>query len=291
MLSIFKREFKSYFTNMTGYLVIGVMFIFCGIFTTAICLVNGYSSFEVVLSQMVTVIMFLVPILTMKSLAEDRRSRTDQLLYSLPISMTQIVLGKYFALVAIFGISCAGMAFVPPILSAFVPEESDYSLTSAYAALLGFFLLGASLIAICMFFSGLTESQIIAAVLGLAVSLAFYLMNALAYLLPTTAAGSLACFIVVALLVAALMWFLTKNYLVGAVAGVILLIPTIICFVLMQDKFEGLFPSLIEYLAIFDRYSLMTNGVFDVTAIIYFISMAVFFLFLSVQSMEKRRWN
>lgn len=289
MLAVFKREFRSYFTNMTGYLLIGVLFLFCGIFTTAINLVSGYASFEYVLSQEETVIMFLIPILCMKSIAEDRRSRTDQLLYSLPVSTTKIVLGKYLSLVAIFGIACLGLGVVPFILKSFGPES--VSLSTAYASLFGFFLLGAALIAVCMFFSGLTESQVIAAVLGLAASLAFYLMDAIQYLLPTSANGSFVGFLIVALLCGLLLYFLTKNYLVGLGTAVVLFIPLLIVRLAAAEKLEGLFPKVLGYLAIFNRFSSMTGGIFDLTAVVYFLSVAAFFVFLSVQSMEKRRWN
>ena len=162
MSAIFKREFKSYFNTMTGFIFLAVIFAFTGIFTTAINLRSQSASFEYVLGNITIRFMLIGPVLAMRSIAEERRSRTDQLLYSLPIKTIDTVLGKYLSMTAVLLIACVGMAFVPVILSLFGIVHYG----SCYAALLGFFLLGAALIAICMFMSSLTESQIIENVSG-----------------------------------------------------------------------------------------------------------------------------
>ena len=286
MRAIFKREFKSYFINMTGYIFIGVMFIFCGIFTMAINLLSASASFSYVLSNLTIVLMIIVPVLTMKSMAEDRKTKTDQLLYSLPLRTIDVVIGKYLAMVAVFGIACAGMAFVPVILGFF----GEISYGAEYAALLGFFLLGDTLIAVCMFISSLTQIQIVAAVVGIGASFALYLMSGLVSLLPTDAAGSMICFILLAAVLGVICGVLTKNYYIGIIAGCVCAVPFVIIKLVKSELLEGLFPELVEYLAIFDRYSTMQEGIFDLTAIVYYLSVIVMFVFLSYQSMDKRRW-
>ena len=193
MSAVFKRELRSYFNSMTGWIFLAVIFVFTGVFTTAINLLSQSASFEYVLSQITIVFMLIVPILAMRSIAEERRSRTDQLLYSLPLRAVDIVLGKYLSMVAVLFISCVAMGFVPVLLSLY----GIVRYASCYAALLGFFLLGSALIAICMFMSSLTESQIIAAVTGFGVVLALYLMNGLSSLIPTSALGSFVSFLIV----------------------------------------------------------------------------------------------
>ena len=163
MIAIFKREFKSYFINMSGYVFIGVLWLFSGIFATALNLIGQYAAYEYALSNLVTVLMLIVPILTMRSMSEDRRAKTDMLLYSLPVSSTEVILGKYFAMLAVWGVACLGMGATPVILGMF----GAVNFASAYGALLGFFLLGAALIAVCTFVSSLTENQLIAAILGI----------------------------------------------------------------------------------------------------------------------------
>ena len=287
MIAIFKREFKSYFISMTGYVFLAVMLVFAGIYTMAINLLQLSPSFEYVLSNMTIVLMIVVPILTMRTLAEERRSRTDQLLYALPMKLSSVVMGKYLAAVAVYGLCCGIFCLYPLVLSLF----GEVYMLGAYSAIFGFFLLGSALIAICVFLSSLTESQSISAVLGVAVLLAIYLLSSLVELLPATALGSLLCFLALIAALAAVVYMLTKNLIISGVALVICAAPTVITYFVDSTLFEGLFPKLVEYLAVFDRFYSFVDGIFDLTAIVYFISIAVFFVFLTVQAMEKRRWS
>ncbi|MDD6260880.1 MAG: ABC transporter, partial [Clostridiales bacterium] len=156
---------------------------------------------------------------------------------------------------------------------------------------LGFFLLGAALIAICMFMSSLTESQIIAAVTSFGVVLALYLMSGLASLLPTTAVGSFVAFLILGAAFGLIVWALTRDTLIGVIAAGVVIIPTSIFYFVNQEAFAGLFPSIISYLAVFDRFDVFVSGIFDLTAVVYYLSIIVFFVFLTVQSLEKRRWS
>ncbi|MBR3964500.1 MAG: ABC transporter permease [Clostridia bacterium] len=287
MIAIFKREFKSYFISMTGYVFLAVMLVFAGIYTMAINLLQLSPSFEYVLSNMTIVLMIVVPILTMRTLAEERRSRTDQLLYALPMKLSSVVMGKYLAAVAVYGLCCGIFCLYPLVLSLF----GEVYMLGAYSAIFGFFLLGSALIAICVFLSSLTESQSISAVLGVAVLLAIYLLSSLVELLPATALGSLLCFLALIAALTAIVYVLTKNLIICGVTLVICAAPTLITYFVNSTLFEGLFPKLVEYIAVFDRFYSFADGIFDLTAIVYFISIAVFFVFLTVQAMEKRRWS
>lgn len=286
MTAIFRREFKSYFTNMTGYIFLAALFLSVGIITTAECLISGSAAFEYVLGFESIILVLLIPILTMRSMAEDKKTKTDKLLYSLPVNMSAIVLGKYFAMVAVWGVGCLAVGVIPPILSLF----GKVFFGTAYSTLLGFFLLGCALIAICMFLSSLTESMVIAAVLGIGISAALYALSLLTALIPTGALFSFAALIILALILAAIVYFLSGSFLLALGTAVIGAVPVSVWYVIKSASFEGLFPKLVAYLAIFDRFYNFAYGVFDVTAIVYFLSVAVFFVFLSVQSFDRRRW-
>ena len=110
MKAVFRHELSSYFTGMTGYVFGAFLLLFAGIYTMAVNLNAGLSNFEYVLSNLSFIFLIIVPILTMRVIAEERRQRTDQLLYSLPLSMTGVALGKYAALLVVFlvptGIIC-----------------------------------------------------------------------------------------------------------------------------------------------------------------------------------------
>lgn len=155
MFAIFKRELRSYFTSLVGYVVIGVMLAFTGLYYSANCLVYGTSDFSTVLYSTTLVMLFLLPALTMRSFADERRNKTDQLLLTSPVGIPSIVMGKYFAQLAVFAVPMAAAAIMPLVLTAF----GTISLTSAYATWLAYFLMGAACIAIGTFVSALTENQ------------------------------------------------------------------------------------------------------------------------------------
>lgn len=287
MFAIYKKELKNYFINMTGYIFIGFMLAITGIFTTLINLISTYPSFENVLSNITIVFLLIVPILTMRSVAEERHSKTDQLLYSLPVSVTQVVLAKYLAMFTVFLIPVGIISLYPLILSIF----GTVYLGTAYGALLGFTLLGASLIAVGMFMSSLTESQVIAAVTSFGVIFAMYLMSAIASLIPAGAMASLVAFAIVVLIFAGVVYSLTKNSTVAgitAAAGAFILAGI---YFINSSIFDGLFANVLNWLSVFDRFSTFTTGLFDLTSVVYYVSLIVLFVFGTVQSVEKRRWS
>lgn len=160
MKAIFKREFRSFFHNMTGPVFMAAIFVFMGIYFVAYNMVQGYPYFTAAMSGMSFIMLLAVPILTMRSFAEERKTKTDQLLLTSPVSVTKIVLGKYAAMLAVFGNLYADSLYSADRHS-FLRRRID---SADYSAILGFFLLGAAYIAIGMFVSSLTESQIISAV-------------------------------------------------------------------------------------------------------------------------------
>ena len=287
MFAIYKKELKNYFINMTGYIFIGFMLAITGIFTTLVNLIGTYPSFENVLSNITIVFLLIIPILTMRSVAEERHSKTDQLLYSLPVSVTQIVLAKYLAMFTVFLIPVAIIGLYPLILSIF----GTVYLGTAYGALLGFTLLGAALIAVGMFMSSLTESQVIAAVTSFGVIFAMYLMSAIASLIPAGSMASLVAFAIVVLIFAGIVYSLTKNSTVAgitAAAGAFILAGI---YFINSSIYDGLFANVLNWLSVFDRFSTFTTGLFDLTSVVYYVSLIILFVFGTVQSVEKRRWS
>lgn len=286
MSAIFQREFKSYFTGFTGYIFAAFLLLFEGIYVIIINLLSGYASFEFTLENIMVIFLLIVPIISMRSIAEEKHSKTDQLLYALPIKTSSIVLGKYFALLAVLLIPTVIIGIYPIVLNFF----GNVNMLNAYACLLAFYLLAAALIAVCMFTSSLTESQIVAAVLGFGSLMVLYLAPAISAIIPTTAVASLICFGVLILLVALIIYNMTKNRQISVVIGIILAIPTAVVYFFKQPLFEGLFPTIFSKLAIFESYMLFTYGIFDITTIIYYLCIIIFFVFLTVESMEKKRW-
>ena len=164
-------------------------------------------------------------------------------------------------------------------------------LPAAYGAIVGFFFLGMALLAIGMYISSVTESQAVAAGLCFVVMLVNYFLSDLAGFASSTAYSSLAALALTALIVCGIVYLMTKNGFVSLILAAVLEAGLIGGYLWDSSRFEGLFPQIISQLSLFARFYTIVNGVFDVTAIVYYLSVTGFFLFLSVQSLEKRRWS
>ena len=287
MCAIYRRELKSYFCGMTGVIFMAFLLLMTGIYMTVYNFGMGYPAFEYCLSGISIVYLLAVPVLTMRSVAEEKHSRTDQLLYSLPMSITSVVMAKYLAMVTVLALPIGVMCLYPLILCMY----GSVSLTASYSAILAFFLLGAALIAIGMFISSLTESQVIAAVISVAVFLLCYLMGGISTLIPATPGASLAGFLVIAALAGIVVQLMIRNSLVSlAVTGA--LGAGFVCVYLRDSSvFANAMPEILTSLSLFDRMSTFINGMFDMTAVVYYLSVAGLFVFFTVQSLEKKRWN
>lgn len=287
MTAVFLREVGAYFKGVLGYLFAAFLLIFAGIYTMAYNLSGAYANFEYVLDAVSFIYLIAVPILSMRTLAEEKRQRTDQLLYALPVPLCSVVIGKYLAMLVVLAVPVLVMSLYPLILSQF----GAVPMAAAYGSLLGFFLLGACLLSIGLFISSITESQVASAVITLAVMLLLYFMSALAGFVSTDAFVSLIALAVVALLFALVLYALTKNPIVSAAAALVLIGGLYAGYLSDSAAFAGLFGDIMTRLSVFDRFYTFINGVFDWTAVVYDVSIAAVFLFLTVQAMEKRRWS
>ena len=287
MLAVYQKELKTYFNGMIGAIFIGFILLMTGIFMVSWNLFGLYPSFEYTVINVTIVYMFAIPVLTMRSFAEEKHSRTDQLLYSLPMNMTSIVMAKFLAMVTILAVPVLVMCLYPLILGSF----GAVNYVSAYGAILAYFLLGAALIAVGMFISSLTESQVIAAVITLAVMLLINFMSSIASMVPTTAAASLAGLLALSIIAALIVHVMIKNQVVSLAVAVVLSATSLLVFIIDPTLIEGLIPKLLMATALFDRMMTFQNGIFDLTALFFYISVSVLFVYLTVQSMEKKRWN
>lgn len=175
MTAVFKREVRAYFQSPLGYVFIAVMYFFTAYYFFTYNLYSNTTDMSMLFDQLFSVVLFLVPILTMRLMSEDKRSRTEQLLLTAPVSRIGIVLGKYFSAFCVYLVAISASLLMAVVLSFY--GEPDWPVI--IGNIIGLVLLGASLIAVCMFLSSITESQVIAAVSGFAVSLLLVLMDAM----------------------------------------------------------------------------------------------------------------
>ena len=285
MIAVYKRELRSYLTSMIGYLFIFFILLLTGIYFSAYQLGAAYPRFEYTLSALTFVFLISVPILTMRVLAEEQK--TDQLLLTAPVSVEKIVFGKYLALVTIFAIPMLIMCVYPLIMTKF----GTVSLGAAYTAILGFFLLGCANLAIGVFISSLTESQVIAAVLTFVILFALYMMNGISSFFSEGALSTCVTFGLLILAAAIIIYTMIKNFLISAVICIVGEIALVIVYVVNSSFFSGGIQKILDIFNLSSHFDNFANAIFDVKGILYFLSVIAVCLFLTVQSIAKRRWN
>lgn len=287
MIAVLKHELRNYFHSFTAYVFGAFLLAIVGIGAMLYNLQAAVSNFEYVLSFGTIIFVVIVPILTMRVIAEERKQKTDQLLYSLPISTVKVILGKYLALLVIYLIPLAIISIYPLIFAQF----GDVYLPTSYGSLVAIFIMGAALVALGVFISSLTDNQGLAAGIGIAVILFNYYSVSLSEYVSSTAFGSAIALSVLALILGVIIRYLTRNEQLASGISLILLAVITATYFLNPTAFEGLLPNIMRQPSLFDRFNTFVSGVFDLTAIFYYVSVIVFFLFLSVQSLEKRRYN
>lgn len=287
MTAIYKRELKSYLTSMIGYLFIFFILVLTGIYFSAYQLSAAYPKFEYTLSALTFVFLIAVPILTMRVLAEERKQKTDQLLLTSPVSVGGIVLGKYLALVTVYAIPMGVICLYPIGMSKF----GTVSFASAYTAILGFFLLGCANIAIGVFFSSITESQVIAAVLTFVFLFAFYMMSGISTFFSQTSLSTCIAFGLLILALCIIIYTMIKNFVISAAICVVGEVALVITYIVNSGIFEGGIQKVLDIFNLSAHFENFTNSIFDVTGIVYFLSVIAICIFLTMQSIIKRRWN
>lgn len=236
MLAIYKRELRSYFNSFIGFLFIAVTLFFVSLYFYIYNLFNGYPYVSYALSGVVFLFLITVPVLCMRVLAEERRNRTDQLILTAPVSVYGIVIGKFLALVTILVIPTLVVCTYPLIMSIY----GTVPMAESYLSILGFFLYGMASIAVGVFVSSLTESQVIAAVLSFIALFLGYMMNGLCSLISST-----------------------EN-----------IVTRVLRLFDMSTPFDN-----------------MLTGTLNIQSIFYYILLTILVLFLTVQSIQKRRYS
>ncbi len=290
MRAIFKRELRSYFHGMIGYVLTAFLVAASGLYFMALNLGYGMTDFSYyTLYRTIFILLLYVPVLTMRSLAEERRSRTDQLLLTSPVSVGGIVLGKFFAMCVLFALPCLvdlGMIFILWALGGTMT-----ALISNLAGLLCYYLMGCAAIAIGEFLSGLTENQIIAAVMGFAVLLVAYMMPSLRSLFNAGSAVALAVFTVLAGAASLGAGLRTRSFILGCLSFSACCIGLCALFLLRSSWLTEAFSGVLSALCLFTPFEDFVNGSFSIPVLVYYLTVTVLFLFFTAQDMERRRWN
>ena len=287
MLAIYKKELKSYLTSMQGYVFMAFIMLVLGIYFTAYNLNYASPDFGTTLNSVTFVFLIITPILTMRILAEEKRNKTDQLLFTSPVPIWKIVFGKYLGMVTIYLIPVVITLFYPLILAKYGTVSYPMTLT----AIVGLFFLGCANIAVGLFLSSITESQVIAAVLTFVVLFCSFVMNGIESFFSQTAMASMLAFAVLAVLIAMVVYQMTKDNILTGITGVVLLGAVVIIYIVKSSLYEGAIQKLLDLLAIANHFDNFVGGILDFSGIVYMLSVICIFIFLTVQSIQKRRWS
>lgn len=287
MLAIYKKELRAYFNSIVGWLFLAFFLAFVGIYVYLYNFMKGYTFIGYALSSITLVFALLVPMVTMRIMAEEKRQKTDQLLLTAPISIWKIVLGKYLALVTLTGIAMAIICVYPLIFSRF----GIVNFAMSYSAIFGFFLISCAYMAIGLFISSITESQAFAAVMTFIVVLLTCLADGIANLIPPTAKAAWITFSVFLALLAVWMWRVIKNTTVALIAFAVAEGVLTIVYLLKGALFEGTVSKVFGAFSILSVYDQTVAGVLELRLPVYYLSIAFVFCFLTYQNIRKRRYS
>lgn len=288
MRAIYKRELRAYFQSMIGYVFIAFLVAFAGIYFMAYNLNYGYPYFSYVLSGITFIFLIAIPLLTMRSFSEEQKNKTDQLLLTSPVSLFEVVAGKYLAMVTILAVPCLIYLIFPLIIMA----QGTAYIVIDYLSVLVFFLLGCVYIAIGMFISSLTQSQILAAIGTFAVLLVLYLWEGILEFLPDSAMVNMLGTVTILTAVVFGIWRMTKNWVICAALELMMVAGNIIAYVVKSGLYEGLLANILGRLNLNEIFTgISSDSLFNVSGVILYLSLIVFCNVLTMQMIQKRRWS
>ncbi len=287
MLAIYKKELRAYFNSFIGYVFMALFLAVFGVYFFATNLMSGYAHFEYTLSSITFIFVLIAPLLTMRLMAEENKQKTDQLLFTSPATATSIVVGKLLAVLSLFVMIMLIICLYPLIMSLY----GTVPLAPAYASILAFTLLGAAYLSIGLYISSLTENQIVAAVISFVVFIFTMLMEGIASLLPSDNKSALVIFTIILLIICMILHSMMHNLTISVLVGAIGEAALVSMYLLKPTLYEGSVAKVFGWFSVSSRFNNFASGVFDVSGIIYYISITCLFTFLTVQVIKKKRWS
>ncbi len=286
MTAVLARELRSYFQTPTGYIFMGLFLLLTGFFFTMGNLMNGSSYYTNFLGSILFLYLFAVPLLTMRLLSEERRQRTDQLLLTSPITITDIVLGKFFAAMTVYVLTLIVTVLYALVIGIF----GDLAVWETVGGYIGFMLLGSSFIAVGVLISAVSENQVSAAFFTFFALLLIWFISSIKGVVPQDlVSGTIfAAGLVVA--VGLFFYLNTKSWIAAGAVGIVGAIAIVVLHLIDPTIFEGLIVETIDWFSLIDRFDSFTLGLLKLEEIVFYLSFTSVFLFVTVRVIEKRRW-
>lgn len=286
MTAIMTRELRTYFQTPLGYIFMGLFLLVSGFFFTIGNLISGSSYFTSFLQSILFLYLFAVPLLTMRLLSEERRQRTDQLLLTSPISVTDIVLGKFLAAFVVFLITLVVTALYAVVVAIF----GDLAVWQTIGGYVGFALMGSSFIALGVLISAVSDNQVSAAFFTFFALLLIWFLNLVKSVAPTDPVSSTIFAAALVLGVAGFFYANTRSWITTAAVAVVGAATIVVLHLVQPDVFTGLIAETLDWFSLLERFESFTLGLIEIEEVVFYLSFTSIFLFVTVRLIEKRRW-
>ena len=287
MIPIYKKEIRTYFTQMTGYIFLTFLILLTGIYFSLVNVLSMSPNYHQVFSGTTILFFILIPALTMRLFAEEARHKTDQLLFTSPLPVWHIVFGKFLAALSLFVLGVGITLLFPLMLSRY----GIMPVNQIAGALLGYLLIGMCFIAVGLFISVLTDNQIIAAVATFAALFVLFIMDAIANSMPADTISSLV-FVALLIIGAAGVWYnSTRNVFASAAVAVAGVVTAVVLYLFNNLIYDGIIVRSLQWLSVYARFTNFSNGILNLSDVVYHISFTALFIYLTVNVIEKRRWR
>ena len=224
----------------------------------------------------------------MRSFSEERKNKTDQLLLTAPVSLFKVILGKYLAMISVLAIPMVIFCLFPLIIK----MQGTAYLGIDYLSILVLYLLGCVYVAIGMFISSLTESQIIAFISTFGILLLLYLWDGILSFLPSSALSGMIGILLILTLIVVYIYHMTKNWMLAAGIEAVGSAAALIVYFVKSSLYENLLTKLLGRLALADVFmNISSSNIVDVSGLLLYVSILIIFVFLTIQTIQKRRWS
>ena len=283
MISIYKRELKSYFDSLIGPVIIAFLLAFEGILISTYNINAGYSNFEYAYDGMGFCYILMVPLLTMNIWAGEHRARTLPMLLSSPVPVFRLVVGKYLAVISLLLLPTIVTCFYPLVLSMY----GKVNFAAVYGSICAFYFLGCSLLAIGTFISTLTDKPFLSALMCFGVLVFIYLMTAITGALPSSNLLSMLILTVSVILITLVIHIGTRSWKIGFLCGFFLICILLVLFFLKPEVLSIFLVNTLKEFDLFKKQRIFTNGIFDLSVILQYASISIVLIICSTVSIEK----
>ncbi len=287
MLSIFKKELYQYFTTMTGFIFLAAL-----VFVTALTFVSGNvfaqsADYQTTLFSTLSIFLLLIPLLTMRLFAEESRQKTDQLLFTSPVKISHIVLGKFFSATCLFLIGLGITLTFPMIINLYGSVITPL----LFASIIGYVLLVCCFISVGIFVSAITDNQLTSAALTFASIFLFFMLNTIITSLPSDRTSTLTFLFFITLIISVLFYNSTKSKLAGIISFVSIYAIVLITFYFNPSLFDNGIFKILSWFSLLGRFEGFIIGIMDLSDVLYYVSFIVIFNFLTITTLENKRWK